>query len=133
MKTLGCKTHVKTKQISHGGVVLFQHATSGTYLTFTLKSESHNLCYENEYSVLQQILHRVISFMHFDEKLSYRKISAFLNRSGIKTIRGCKWTESGSSVHSVLKKKRIRDERLENNKKKIDYEIVDMNIEILID
>lgn len=133
MKTKGCKSHVKTKQISHGGVVLFQHVTSGTYLTFTLKSESHNLCYEQEYSVLQQILHRVISFMHFEEGLSYRKISTFLNRSGIKTIRGFKWTESGSSVHSVLKKKRIRDIRLENNKKKIDYEIVDMNIEILVD
>jgi hypothetical protein len=71
--------------------------------------------------------------MHFEEGLSYRKISAFLNRSGIKTIRGFKWTESGSSVHSVLKKKRIRDERLENNKKKIDYEIVDMDIKTLTD
>ena len=31
------------------------------------------------------------------------------------------------------KKKRIRDERLDNNKKKFDYEIVDMDIKILSD
>lgn len=112
---------------------LVQHVNVGTYLTFTLKTQSNNLCYENEYSVLQQILHRVISFMHFEEGKSFRKISAFLNRSGIKTIRGCEWTETGSSAHSVLKKKRIRGERLDNNKKKFDYEIVDMDIKVLSD
>ena len=71
--------------------------------------------------------------MHFEEGLSYRKISAFLNRSGIKTVRGCEWSITGSSAHSVLKKKRIRDERLDNNKKKFDYEIVDLDIKILND
>ena len=71
--------------------------------------------------------------MHYEKKMSFRKISEFLNRSGIKTFRGFKWTETGSSAHSVLKKKRIRDERLDNNKKKFDYEIVDMDIKILSD
>ena len=109
MKTKGYNTHVKSIQISDCGVDLVQHATACTYLVFTLKSQSNNLCYEQNYSVLQQILHRVISYMHYEKKMSFRKISEFLNRSGIKTFRGFKWTETGSSAHSVLKKKRIRD------------------------
>jgi|TARA_R110000823_G_scaffold310477_1_gene435413 hypothetical protein len=34
----------------------------------------------------------------------------------------------GSSAHSVLKKKRLRDKRLSDRKEKFDYEIVDMDI-----
>ena len=64
--------------------------------------------------------------------MSYRKISAFLNRSGIKTIRGFKWTETGSSAHSVLKKKDIRDNNIKIVRNKaFDYEITDMDIKIL--
>jgi hypothetical protein len=69
--------------------------------------------------------------MHFEKGMSFRKISAFLNKSGIKTIRGCKWSVSGSSAHSVIKKKRLREERLTNRKEKFDYEIVDMDIKVL--
>jgi hypothetical protein len=71
--------------------------------------------------------------MHFKEGKSFRKISAFLNKSGIKTIRGCKWSVSGSSAHSVLKKKELRDKRLSDRKEKFDYEIVDMDIKTLTD
>ena len=128
----GCKERGKTKQISNSRVVLFSHADSDVYLTFTVKTQSNNLIYEgNEYSVLQQILHKVISFMHYEQDMSFRKISAFLNRSGIKTIRGRKWSITGSSAHSVLKKKRLREERLTNRKEKFDYEIVDMDIKVL--
>ena len=96
---------------------MFCHAQSDVYLTFTVKTQSNNLIYEgHEYTVLQQILFNLISFMHFKEGMSFRKISAFLNKSGIKTIRGCKWTESGSSAHSVLKKKGLRDKRLSDRK-----------------
>ena len=65
------------------------------------------------------------------EGMGYRRISDFLNRSGIKTIRGRKWSITGSSAHSVLKKKRLREERLTNRKEKFDYEIVDMDIKLL--
>jgi len=82
-KIKGCKAHVKANEISNSRMSLVQHVNVGTYLTFTLKTQSNNLCYENEYS--------------------------------------------------VLKKKRIRDERLDNNKKKFDYEIVDLDIKILND
>ena len=42
--------------------------------------------------------------------MGYRKISDFLNRSGIKTQRNKSW--SNSSVYSVLKRKKERDERI---------------------
>lgn len=130
----GCKEHGKTKQIRNSGIVLFCHAESDVYLTFTVKTQSNNLIYEgNNYTVLQQILFKIISFMHFEKGMSFRKISAFLNKSGIKTIRGCKWSVSGSSAHSVLKKKELRDKRLSDRKEKFDYEIVDMDIKVLSD
>ena len=128
----GCNEHSKTKQFSNSGIVLNVYATSGIYLTFTVKTQSNNLIYEgNNYTVLQQILFKVISFMHFEQGMSFRKISAFLNKSGIKTIRGCTWSVTGSSAHSVLKKKDIRDKRLSDRKEKFDYDIVDMDIKTL--
>ena len=69
--------------------------------------------------------------MHFEKGMSFRKISAFLNKSGIKTIRGCKWSVSEGSAHSFLKKKGLRDKRLSDRKEKFDYEIVDMSIQTL--
>ena len=48
--------------------------------------------------------------------MGYRKISHFLNRSGIKTQRNKSWTNS--SVHSVLKRKNQREERINNLRKK---------------
>ena len=113
---------------------MFSHDSSDVYLTFTVKTQSNNLIYEgNHYTVLQQILFNLISYMHFKEGKSFRKISAFLNKSGIKTIRGCKWSVSGSSAYSVLKKKALRDKRLSDRKEKFDYEIVDMDIKVLSD
>ena len=42
--------------------------------------------------------------------MGYRKISDFLNRSGVKTQRNKTW--SNSSVHSILKRKKQRDKRM---------------------
>jgi hypothetical protein len=44
--------------------------------------------------------------------MGYRKISQWLNKSGIKTQR--EKTFSNSSVHSILKRKKQRDERIES-------------------
>ena len=66
---------------------LFCHVTSDTYLTFTVKTQSNNLIYEgNDYTVLQQILYKIISFMHIEEGKSFRKISAFLKENFIEDL-----------------------------------------------
>ncbi len=50
--------------------------------------------------------------MHDSRGMSYRKISKWLNRSGIKTHQGNTWGETGNSVHSVIKRMKERDYRL---------------------
>jgi hypothetical protein len=83
------------------------------YLEFTLHSQSNNLTYEgNGVSKRQEALHKLISYMNDYEGISFRKISAWLNRSGIKTHRGKTWSETGSHAHSILKRMREREERI---------------------
>ena len=48
--------------------------------------------------------------------MGYRKISDFLNRCGVKTQRNK--TFSNSSVHSILKRKKQREERIKNIRNK---------------
>jgi len=61
-----------------------------------------------------------------EQGLGYRRISDILNEEGILTVRGKVFTNS--NVHSILKKKNIREERLnrefktEVSKFKLDYE-----------
>ena len=54
------------------------------------------------------------------EGLGYRKISYKLNEWGINTVRGKKWYNT--SVHSVLKRRNQRDNRIEKQRK-INYPI----------
>ena len=54
----------------------------------------------------------MITEMH-GEGLGYRRIAKRLNEMGVKTARGKEFFPA--SVHSILKKKKIRDERI--NKK----------------
>ena len=59
--------------------------------------------------------------------MGYRKISTWLNRSGIKTQRGKKF--SSGSVYSVLKRKKERDTRIRDvRKKKYEFKLKDMRI-----
>ena len=46
-----------------------------------------------------------------EEGMSYRKIATYLNEKGIKTPRGKTWTSS--HAHSVIKRYRQRQERIE--------------------
>ena len=50
--------------------------------------------------------------MYEERGMSYRKISKWLNRSGIKTHQGNTWGETGNSVYSVLKRMKERKERI---------------------
>ena len=50
--------------------------------------------------------------MYEERGMSYRKISKWLNRSGIKTHQGNTWGETGNSVYSVLKRMKEREKRV---------------------
>ncbi len=76
-------------------------------LEFSIEFQSNKLIYQKEYTKRQQIIYVLIKHLHDIEGWSYRKISNWLNQSGIKTHRGKKWFSS--SVISVLKRKHERD------------------------
>ena len=94
------------------------------FLSFQVKVTSNQLWNAN-YSAHQAYLHsRIVSLK--EKGLGYRKIAQQLNSEGIKTPRGKQFLPA--SVHSILKKKNIREERLnrefktEVSKFKLDYE-----------
>ena len=80
-------------------------------LEFTMEFQSNQLIYQKEYTKRQQIIYLLIHHLHDREGWGYRKISKWLNQSGIKTHRGKNWFSS--SVISVLKRKHERDIRNE--------------------
>ena len=80
-------------------------------LEFSIEFQSNKLIYQKEYTKRQQIIYVLIKHLHDIEGWSYRKISQWLNQSGIKTHRGKKWFNS--SVISVLKRKHERDVRIQ--------------------
>ena len=76
-------------------------------LEFSMVFQSNQLIYQKEYTKRQQIIYVLIHHLHDREGWGYRKISQWLNQSGIKTLRGKNWFSS--SVISVLKRKHERD------------------------
>ena len=67
--------------------------------------------------------------MHEEREMSYRKITKWLSRSGIKTHCGGSWGVTGNSVYSVLKRMKERDFRLNAVRKfKTKSEITDFKI-----
>ena len=80
-------------------------------LEFSMEFQSNQLIYQKEYTKRQQIIYVLIKHLHDKEGLGYRKISQWLNKSGIKTHRGKKWFNS--SVISVLKRKHEHDLRVQ--------------------
>ena len=69
------------------------------------------------YSDYQIELHDIIQNLH-NEGLGYRKIAEWLNENGYQTPRGLRFFNN--HVHSMLKKKRLRDERL-NQEVEVEY------------
>ena len=76
-------------------------------LEFSMEFQSNQLIYQKEYTKRQQIIYLLIHHLHDKEGWGFRKISQWLNQSGIKTLRGKNWFTS--SVISVLKRKHERD------------------------
>jgi hypothetical protein len=65
--------------------------------------------------------------MNKEEKIGYRTIARKFNAWGIKTIRGKTW--SSGSVHSVLKRKIQREERIGDRKKNQPTKLENFRIE----
>ncbi|SVD77832.1 uncharacterized protein METZ01_LOCUS430686, partial [marine metagenome] len=61
-------------------------------------------------------MYQLIKYLHDERQMGYRKISQFLNSVNIKTQRNK--TFSNSSVHSILKRKKQREERIKNIRNK---------------
>ena len=76
-------------------------------LEFSIEFQSNKLIYQKEYTKWQQIIYVLIKHLHRKEGFGYRKISQWLNQSGIKTHTGKNWFSS--SVISVLKRKHEYD------------------------
>ena len=75
-------------------------------LEFSIEFQSNKLIYQKEYTKRQQIIYVLIKHLHDEEGFSYRNISQWLNKSGIKTHRGKKWFNS-SSYFSLKEKTRV--------------------------
>ena len=78
-------------------------------LEFTLHFRTNNLIPLKELTKRQSAIHKLIQFMR-KEGIGYRRISDFLNRSGIKTHTGKTW--SNSKVHTNLKRMLERQESI---------------------
>ena len=66
--------------------------------------------------------------MYEERGMSYRKISKWLNRSGIKTHQGNTWGETSNSVYSVLKRMKEREKRVLEKRFKSESEIKNFKI-----
>ena len=97
--------------VRYGGVI-----HQGVVLEFTVETQSNNLTYHKPYTKKQQLIYRLIKFMH-DEGLGYRRIATKLNAVGIKTTRDTTW--NNAKVYSVLKRnhqRRLRIDSIRNKK-----------------
>ena len=83
------------------------------FLKFTISVSSSNLN-NYFYSEHQQYLYNTIKKLH-QKGLGYQKISNWFNERNIKTTRGSEF--KGNYVFSILKKGRVREERLNRESK----------------
>jgi len=87
------------------------------YLCFTVTLRTSHLWYSH-YSDYQESLQHLIKTMH-DSGIGYRRIAYWLNEHGYTTPRGHEF--KNTHVFSILKKKKLRDKRLNNiNKSRIE-------------
>ena len=99
-------------------------------MKFVARVETNNLLYQKEISQRQILLSRIIK--HFNEELNigHRTICSILNKHGIRTHHGKKWSKSGSSSYSVIKRMNEREDRIKNvRKKKFGIQVSDFEIE----
>ena len=93
------------RRVVSNGALIRQKIT----VEFTLIHRTNKLIPLKQLTKRQTTIHKLIQFMH-KEGMGYRKISDFLNRSGIKTHSKKTW--SNSKVHSNLKRMQERKKRI---------------------
>ncbi len=92
------------------------------YLNIKITTRSQLLFTDNQYthySRYQQFLYELCTTLK-DKGLGYRKISYYLNRRGYKTSHSKKMFTNGH-VSSILKKGKIRENRIKSLKSHKDY------------
>ena len=100
------------------------------YVTFIVSVRTNKLTHLQKYSKRQECLYQLIKYLHDEKQMGYRKISRFLNNVRIRTHRNK--TFSNSSVHSILKRKKQREERIEKvRNKKYESSMGKMTLEFL--
>ena len=96
---------IRYRGVVPNGALIRQKIT----VEFTLVHKTNKLIPLKQLTKRQIAIHKLIQFMH-KEGMGYRRISDFLNRSGIKTHTNKTW--SNSKVHSNLKRMKEQKERI---------------------
>jgi hypothetical protein len=96
-------------------------------LEFNLHFQDNSLSFddskEKELNKRQIVIYKLICFLKNEKGMGYKRITHWLNRSGIKTHQGKKWSSTGSSVYSVIKRMKQREQRLDDMKFKTQSKI----------
>ena len=100
-----CLNLISDRRVNSNGAFFRQKIT----VEFTLIHRTNKLIPLKELTKRQIAIHKLIQFMH-KEGMGYRRISDFLNQSGIKTHTNKTW--SNSIVRSNLKRMQERKERI---------------------
>ena len=117
--------YAKTPQWNDGVVWVFDNPNVDVYMTFEVKVNASHLK-PIHYSPYQYELWNICKALR-DEGNTLPFIANWLNSNGYKTVRGKKFRNP--HVHSILKKKRIADERM---KKREIPKIKNMNLKIFM-
>ena len=115
-------SNVQTNGISHRRIGSFVHLENGQnhYLNINLKTKSQLLYRDGQshYNSYQEFLYELCKTLK-RKGLGYRKISYYLKEHGYKSVRGKEL--KNNSVYSILKKGKIRKDRIKNLKSHKDY------------
>ena len=110
-------SHYRTPQFRHRGIVWFggksthQSNTTDVFFTFEVEVRISNL-WVAPYSPYQQFLYDTICGFRKDG-WNYQEVADWFNSNDYKTTRGKMF--HGSHAHSIVKKKNLRDARLNKN------------------
>ena len=109
---MGCQ---KTTQPHHSTVSFVRYGweffSGDVFFSFTItyRRPSFNV---PEYSEYQFFLYQTIT-EHREKGKIFNQIAEWLNKKGYLSVRGKKF--KGNHVHSIVKKKRLKDEKLERD------------------
>ena len=113
-----CQGTLRSQLLSNSVVLLNENQ----YLNIKITTRSQLLFTDNQYtnySRYQQFLYKLCTTLK-DKGLGYRKISYYLNRRGYKTSYSKKMFTNGH-VSSILKKGKVREDRIKSLKSHKDY------------